>query len=167
MRRMRSASFIFMANRPGDTNHINYTEAAKWLHRAADQDYMPAIEHFGLHVSIWHRDGPRLAASAPMESPGRRPRGCHGPGQPRTNVREWNTGLPRDLVQAYKWFWLSDQQGNPGGRHDVIEIELRRMLTPNKSTKRNMCGRPISSPIELPPADQCAAGQKFKFVRGA
>jgi len=43
-----------------------------------------------------------------------------------------NAGLPRDLVQAYKWFWLSEQQGNPGGRHDVIEFELHHVLTPEQ-----------------------------------
>jgi hypothetical protein len=36
------------------------------------------------------------------------------------------------LVLAYKWFWLSAQQGDAGGRHDAMEIELNHALTPEQ-----------------------------------
>ena len=40
--------------------------------------------------------------------------------------------LPHDLVEAYKWYWLSNLQGNATGRHDVLVIELHHALAPGQ-----------------------------------
>ncbi|HEV2436188.1 MAG TPA: tetratricopeptide repeat protein [Verrucomicrobiae bacterium] len=114
---------------PGDTNHINYPEAIKWLRKAAEQDYAPAMgalgymylygvgaEHNFPQALQWNRRAAELGDAAAQDNLGQM-------------YENGNAGLPHDLVEAYRWFWLSEQQGNPAGRHDVIEIELHHALT--------------------------------------
>lgn len=44
-------------------------------------------------------------------------------------------GLPRDLVQAYKWFLLSAGQEDAGGRHDLMEMDWHHALTPEQTAE--------------------------------
>ena len=117
---------------PGDTNHINYTEAVRWLHQAAEQDYVPAMSTLG----SMYQYGIGTAHDWSQALRWNRRAAEQGDATAQDNLGQMyengNAGLPRDLVLAYKWFWLSDQQGNPGGRHDVIEFELHHVLTPEQ-----------------------------------
>ena len=124
--------FYLHGESPGDTNHINYTEAAKWLRRAAEQDYAPAMSTLG----SMYQYGIGTGHDWPQALQWNRRAAGQGDATAQDNLGQMyengNAGLPRDLVQAYKWFWLSEQQGNPGGRHDVIEFELHHVLTPEQ-----------------------------------
>ena len=117
---------------PGDTNHVNHAEAARWYRRAAGRGYPPAMSTLGYMYQYgvgvgqdwtlalqWNR---RAAEKGD-------PAGQDNLGQMYENG---NAALPRDLVQAYKWFWLSQQQGDAGGQHDAMEIELNHALTPEQ-----------------------------------
>ena len=121
--------FYFYGEHPGDTNHINYPEAARWLRKAADQGSAPAMSTLGYmylygigvgrdwsEALQWNRRAAELGDAGAQDNLGQM-------------YENGYAGLPLDLVQAYKWFWLSDQQGNPAGRHDVMEIELHHALT--------------------------------------
>lgn len=127
--------FYFQGEHPGDTNHINYVEAAKWLHQAAEQGCVPAmstlgymyqyaigVQHDWSQALQWNRQAAKLGDAAAQDNLGQM-------------YENGNAGLPHDLVQAYKWFWLSDQQGNQLGRHDVIEMELHHALTPEQTAE--------------------------------
>ena len=122
--------FYLYGEYPGDTNHINYTEAAKWLRQAANQNYAPAMGQLGYmylyaiglphdwaQALFWSQKAAALGDAAGQDSLGQM-------------YEDGDAGLPKDLVQAYKWFWLSSQQGCPAGKHDVFEIELHNALTP-------------------------------------
>jgi uncharacterized protein len=125
----------FRGEHPGDTNHINYAEAAQWLRKAAEQDYAPAmstlgymylygigVEHDWSQALQWNRRAAEQGDAAAQDNLGQM-------------YENGDAGLSLDLVQAYKWFWLSDQQGNLAGRHDVMEIELHHALTPEQITE--------------------------------
>ena len=119
----------FYGEYSGDTNHVNYARAAQWFRKAAEQNYAPAMSSLGYmylySVGLeqdwtkalqWNRRAAELDDAAGQENLGQMYENAEG-------------GLPRDLVQAYKWFWLSEQHGNRFGQHDVMEIETHRALT--------------------------------------
>ena len=138
--------FYFRGEYPGDTNHVNFAEAAKWFRRAAEQGYAPAMSTLGYmyQYSIgvghdwsqalqWNRRAAERGDAAGQDNLGQM-------------YENGNAGLPRDLVQAYKWFWLSEQQGDTGGRHDAMEIELNHALTPEQISRSETHGSRISGP---------------------
>ena len=121
--------FYFYGEHPGDTNHVNYPEATRWLRKAADLGSAPAMSTLGYmylygvgmgrdwsQALQWNRRAAELGDPAAQDNLGQM-------------YENGYAGLPLDVVQAYKWFWLSEQQGNPAGRHDVMEIELHHGLT--------------------------------------
>ena len=121
--------FYLYGEYPGDTNHINYAEAARWLGKAGEQDDAPAagalgyMYLYGVGVGQdwgkalqWNRRAAELNDPAGQDNLGQMYENGEG-------------GLPHDLVQAYKWFWLSELQGNQFGEHDAIEIEMHHALT--------------------------------------
>ncbi|HEV2331511.1 MAG TPA: tetratricopeptide repeat protein [Verrucomicrobiae bacterium] len=116
----------------GDTNHVNYAEATQWLRKAAEQGYASAMGTLGYmylygigvgqdwaQALRWNRRAAELNDAAGQDNLGQ----MYENGQ---------AGLSLDLVQAYKWFWLSDQQGNQFAKHDVFEIETHHALTPQR-----------------------------------
>lgn len=123
--------FYYHGEHPGDTN-INYSVAAMWLRKAADQGNAPAmgtlgymylygigVKHDFAQALQWNRRAAQLGDPAAQDNLGQMYENGQG-------------GLLVDLVQAYKWFWLSERQGNPFGRHDIIEIQLQNVLTPKQ-----------------------------------
>jgi len=139
--------FYLHGEHPGDTNHINYTAAVKWLRQAAEQDYAPAMStlgsmyQYGVGVGHdwqealrWNRRAAELGDATAQDNLGQM-------------YENGNAGLSRDLVQAYKWFWLSQQQGNVGGRHDVIEIELHQALTPAQIDEAKRMAAQFQAPM--------------------
>lgn len=127
--------FYFQIGHPGDTNHVNYAEAAKWLHRAAEKNCAPAmgtlgymylygvgVPHDWTQALQWNRRAAESGDATGQDSMGQM-------------YENGDAGLPHDPVQAYKWFWLSRQQGNPLGRHDVFEMELHHALTPTQTAE--------------------------------
>jgi TPR repeat protein len=123
--------FYFHGEHTGDTN-INYSEAAKWLRKAADQGFTPAMSTLGyMHlygIGVKHDFAQALQWNRRAAQSGD-PAAQDNLGQMYENGEG---GLPIDLVQAYKWFWLSELQGNPFGRHDVMEIQSHNGLTPEQ-----------------------------------
>ena len=125
----------FHGDHPGDTNLLNYAEAAHWLRKAAEQDYAPAmstlgymylygigVKHDWSQALQWNRRAAERGDAGAQDNLGQM-------------YENGNAGLPRDPVQAYEWFWLSQQQGSPGGRHDVMEFEVHHVLTPEQITE--------------------------------
>ena len=123
--------FYLYGEHIGDTN-INAAEAARWFRKAAEQDYAPAMGVLGYmylyNVGVdqdwtqalrWSRKAAELNEGLAQDNLGQMYENGEG-------------GLPRDLVQAYKWFWLSQLQGNQFGEHDVFEIETHHALAPEK-----------------------------------
>ena len=158
MRKTPWASFIFYGEHPGDTNHVNYAEAAQWLRKAAEQGYAPAMSTLGFYVSIrlgvgrdwsqalkWNRRAAELGDATAQDNLGQM-------------YENGYAGLPHDLVQAYKWFWLSEQQGNPAGRHDVMEIELHHALTPEQIDEAKRLAAEFHSPDGDPPVGHHSGG---------
>jgi TPR repeat protein len=124
--------FYFGGEFPGDTNHINYAAAAKWLRKAAERGSAPAMGTLGYMYQYgvgvghdwqqalkWNRQAAELGDATAQDDFG-------------LMYENGNAGLPCDLVQAYKWFWLSRQQGDTGGRHDAMEIEVHHSLSPGQ-----------------------------------
>jgi uncharacterized protein len=124
--------FYFRGERPRDTN-INYAAAAKWLHKAADQGYAPAMATLG----YMYQHGVGVTHDWQQTLKWNRPAADLGDALAQDNLGQMylngDAGLPLDKVQAYKWFLLSAKQGNPGGQHDVIELELHHVLTPEET----------------------------------
>jgi TPR repeat protein len=123
--------FYLYGEQPGDTN-INFAESLKWLNKAADQDFGPSMGtlgymyQYGVGVKLdfsqalkWNRRAAELGDAAGEDNLGRMYENGEG-------------GLPNDIVEAYKWFWLSQEQGNRAGRHDAMEIEQHQVLTPGQ-----------------------------------
>lgn len=121
--------FYFQGDHPGDTNHINYTASARWLRKAAEQGYAPAMSLLGYlyqhalgvnqdwpEALKWNRQAAELGDAAGQANLG-------------LMYEDGQAGLPHDKVQAYKWFCLSAEQGNPEGRHDAMEFQLNHALT--------------------------------------
>jgi TPR repeat protein len=151
--------FFLHGEHLGDTNHINYTEAIKWFRRAADQDYAPAMatlgsmyqygvgaDHDWSQALQWNRRAAERGDATAQDNLGQM-------------YENGNAGLSRDLVQAYKWFWLSDQQGNPGGRHDVIEIELHHVLTPEQIAEAKRMADQFRAQLPSTPSASVQRGQ--------
>lgn len=124
--------FYLYGEYSGDTNHINFERAAGWLQKAAEQNNAPAMSTLGYMYLYgvglgqdwtkalqWNRRAAELNDNAGQENLGQM-------------YENGEAGLPRDLVQAYKWFWLSELQGNKFGEHDIIEIESHHALTPQQ-----------------------------------
>ncbi|HEY1661133.1 MAG TPA: tetratricopeptide repeat protein [Verrucomicrobiae bacterium] len=116
----------------GDTNHINYATAAQWLNKAATRGYLPAMGTMGymyqFGVGVKHDWQQALRWTRPAALRGD-PTAEDDLGLMYENA---NAGLSRDLVQAYKWFLLSSEQGDAGGKHDVIEFNLAHVLSPEQ-----------------------------------
>ncbi len=113
----------------GDTNHVNYAEAARWFRKAAGQNDAAAMGSlgymylYGLGVGHdftralqWNRRAAELDNGLGQDNLGQM-------------YENGEAGLHQDLVQAYKWYWLSEQQGNPLGKHDALMIEWHHALT--------------------------------------
>ena len=41
-------------------------------------------------------------------------------------------GVSSDMVEAYKWFTLSAEQGNPVGQHSFDEYNEKHLLSPQQ-----------------------------------
>jgi uncharacterized protein len=127
--------FYLNGGYPGDTNHINFAAAAGWLGKAASQGYAPAMGllgymyQFGIGVRHDSREAIRWT----------RPAADQGDATAEDDLglmyEDGDGGLPRDEVQAYKWFLLSAKQGNVGGKHDSIEFELYHVLTAEQTAE--------------------------------
>jgi hypothetical protein len=151
--------FYLHGEHPGDTNHINYIEAAKWLHRAAEQNYAPAMSTLG----SMYQYGIGTGHDWPQALQWNRRAAEQGDAMAQDNLGQMyvngNAGLPRNLVQAYKWFWLSEQQGNPGGRHDVIEFELHDVLTPEQIAEAKRAAAQFQAQMRTNPPAGAPEGQ--------
>ena len=121
--------FYLNGEHPGDTNHINDAKAAQWFQKAAEHNYAPAMGALGYMYLYGVGMGQDWTKALQWNS--RAADLNDGIGQENLGQMYENgyAGLPHDLVQAYKWFWLSELQGNKFGEHDVIEIELHHALT--------------------------------------
>jgi len=123
--------FYYYGEYPGDTN-VNYAVATLWLHKAAEQNYAPAMATLG--YMYLYGVGVERDPSQALQWNGRA--ADMGNAEAEDNLGQMyengDGGLPHDLIQAYKWFWLSGQQGNRGGQHDVMQIELHQALTPQQ-----------------------------------
>ena len=121
--------FYFQGEYPGDTNHINYGNAARWLRKAAEQDYAGAMNNLAflyqygwgvnqdlLEAAKWYGRAAQQGDAMAQANLGLMYQAGHG-------------GLPRDQVEAYKWFLLSAEQGNVVGRHSVEEYGTARAIT--------------------------------------
>jgi TPR repeat protein len=124
---------LFLMNRGFvvDTNYVNYPEAAKWLQKAADQDYVPAMNNLGFLYQRglgvpqnpatalkWYRLGaehedPRAQANLGL-------------------MYENGSGIPVDPVQACMWYLLSSEKHDEIGRHQLSDLNLHRALTTNQ-----------------------------------
>jgi TPR repeat protein len=144
--------FYLQGEQPGDTNHVNYGEAVRWLRKAAGQDYAPALGTLGFMYQYgvgveqdwpqalqWNRRAAELGDPAAQDNLGQM-------------YENGNAGLHHDLVQAYKWFWLSGQQGNPGGKHDVMEIETHHALTPGQIAEARRLATEFQAQVRANPA---------------
>ncbi len=151
--------FYFYGEHPGDTNHINYPEAARWLRKAAELGSAPAMSTLGymyLHgIGVgrdwsqalqWNRRAAELGDAGAQDNLGQM-------------YENGYAGLPLDLVQACKWFWLSEQQGNPAGRHDVMEIELHQALTPEQIDEAKRLAAEFHTRTETHQSATTPAGQ--------
>jgi hypothetical protein len=111
-----------------DTNHINYAEAAKWLHKAADQDFVPAMNNLGvLYQMGWGVD-------KNLEEAVRWYRTAAEKGEPKAQANlglmyQDGSGVGADLVQAYKWFLLSAEQHDVVGKHYFEDYNLHHRVT--------------------------------------
>lgn len=145
--------FYFRGEYAWDTVHINYAASAQWLRKAADQGCASAMNTLGFlsqhgygvqkdwnEAVRWYGRGAQLGNAAAEDNLGLMYEDGHG-------------GLPRDEVQAYKWFLLSEQQGNPGGWHDATEFELYHALTPQQFTQaKRLAAAFRPQPSAQPPA---------------
>ena len=144
--------FYLYGEYPGDTNDINAAEAARWFHKAAEQDYAPAMGIMGYmylySVGVaqdctqalhWSRRAADLNEGLAEDNLGQM-------------CENGEAGLPRDLVQAYKWFWLSELQGNRFGQHDAIEIEMHHALTPQQISEAKRLATEFRAQIHAGPA---------------
>ena len=115
----------------GDTN-VDYAQAMLWLRKAAEQNYAPAMATLG-YMYLYGVGAERDSSLALQWNRRAADMGDAGAEDDLGQMYEnGDGGLPHDLIQAYKWFWLSDQQGNRGGQHDVMQIELHQALTPQQ-----------------------------------
>jgi uncharacterized protein len=124
--------FYFHGEDARDTAHINYAASARWLRKAAEQGCPAAMNTMGFLYE--HGDGFGQDWDEAVKWYGRAAQLGNAAAEDNLGLmyEEGHGGLPRDEVQAYKWFLLSEQQGNPEGQHDATEFALYHALTPQQ-----------------------------------
>jgi hypothetical protein len=117
------------------TNQLKYTEAFRWLHLAAEQDYAGAMNNLGVlyeygrgtgkdwtEAAKWYRRGAELGNIDAMAN-----LGCM--------YEDGRGGLTNDLVQAYAWLELSYELGGRKAKPLLMDIANSKVFTTNNQAE--------------------------------
>lgn len=123
--------YYFESAKSSPTNDSNYTLAAKWLLKAAQQDYVGAMNN----LAYLYQNNLGVPKDWPEALKWYRRAAERGDAMAQANLAmmyEAGDGVPIDKMEAYKWYSLSAEQGNVEGKHAVVMWNLDHNLTPQQ-----------------------------------
>lgn len=124
----------FHGEGPGKTNYINYAESARWLGKAAVQNYVPAMNN----LAFMYQNGFGVQKNLSNAFHWYQVAANEGDGEAQANLGlmyQDGSAVPHDMVQAYKWFAISAEQGNILGKHFFDDYNEYQRLTPDQFAK--------------------------------
>jgi hypothetical protein len=124
----------FSGDTPGETNGVNYTLSAKWLLKAAEQDYTGAMNN----LAYLYQHGMGVPTDWQQALKWYHRAADRGDAMAQANLGlmyEAGDGVPIDKVEAYKWYSLSAEQGTAEGKHAVKMWNFYHYLTPDQFTE--------------------------------
>jgi TPR repeat protein len=124
------------------TNYVNYDEAAKWFRQAAGQGDPKAMNNLGMMYDYnyvkpnnWRGQTNWETANWKEAAKWYRQGAESGDATAQGNLGTLyldGRGVTHDVVQAYAWFSLAAEKGNPTGKMYLREYDLNELLNSNQ-----------------------------------
>lgn len=149
--------FYFRGDAAGDTNRIDYVESAKWLGKAAAQNYVPSMNN----LAFMYQNGWGVRKDLKQAFHWYQIAANKGDAMAQANLGlmyQDGVGVTPDMVEAYKWFMLSAEQRNSVGKHSFDDYNEHQRLTPEQFEK----ARQMVSEFHNAHPDQNPVAARFK-----
>jgi len=132
----------------GSTNLASYPDAAKWLRKAADQDFTASMNNLGvLYEHGWGTNQDWNEAAKWY-----RKAALAGNSKAQGNLGVLyldGRGVTNDLVQAYVWFKLCAAGGGGVGKKYMIDYDEKNLLTTNQLIQADQMFNDLNTRITM------------------